>query len=579
MQNSNSTNSPNPGRIRHRRRSTEVVPEDSKANGSHLLVDDRNKYRSMWIRAYSSIWMIGGFAFVIYMGHLYITAMVVVIQIFMARELFNLLRKPDEEKHLPGFRLLNWHFFFTGMLFVYGRLLSQRLVNIMTSDTFLYWLASSLFKYQMAICYFLYISGFIWFILSLKKKMYKYQFGQYAWTHMILIVVFAQSSFTVASIFEGIFWFLLPATLIVINDIAAYCFGFFFGRTPLIKLSPKKTWEGFIGASVATIISAFVLANIIGRFPWLTCPRKDLSTGWLHCDPGHCLSLSFTLYLDGFLNGGQQVSSDLNSWVVSGFCYVCAEYPDKINKYFNSVPYKSTLAEFFPWKEVSILPVQWHALCLGLFASIIAPFGGFFASGFKRAFKIKDFGDSIPGHGGITDRMDCQIHRSSGVRIRADNLVNACLRLSTARICESKLETLVTCFEKERRKHLGLCLSLSVELGVHIKWKPPHPLRPITALTVMAESYERLRHVRKVYLDLLMGLLSVWSGGFHKTCILPEMVMAVFAYIYHQSFVVQQSLSVDRILEQILMSLTFEEQQSLYLKLGEIVRDRLVGRS
>lgn len=35
------------------------------------------------------------------------------------------------------------------------------------------------------------------------------------------------------------------------------------------------------------------------------------------------------------------------------------------------------------------MPIQWHALCLGLFASIIAPFGGFFASGFKRAFKIK----------------------------------------------------------------------------------------------------------------------------------------------------------------------------------------------
>ena len=38
---------------------------------------------------------------------------------------------------------------------------------------------------------------------------------------------------------------------------------------------------------------------------------------------------------------------------------------------------------------MEVLPVQWHALGLGLFASIIAPFGGFFASGFKRAFKIK----------------------------------------------------------------------------------------------------------------------------------------------------------------------------------------------
>ena len=100
-----------------------------------------------------------------------------------------------------------WHFFFTAMLFVYGRILSQRLANTVTADQFLYRLVSGLIKYHMAICYLLYIIGFMWFILTLKKKMYKYQFGQYAWTHMILIVVFTQSSFTVANIFEGIFWY------------------------------------------------------------------------------------------------------------------------------------------------------------------------------------------------------------------------------------------------------------------------------------------------------------------------------------------------------------------------------------
>ncbi|KAI9085353.1 hypothetical protein K1719_032730 [Acacia pycnantha] len=404
------------GRYRNRKRSNEAIPDVGKANGTHLLVEDKNKYKSMWIRAYSTFWMIAGFASVIYMGHLYITAMVVVIQIFMARELFNLLRRAHEDRQLPGFRLLNWHFFFTAMLFVYGRILSQCLVNTVTVDKVLYKLVSSLIKYHMVICYSLYIAGFMWFILTLKKKMYKYQFSQYAWTHMILIVVFTQSSFTVANIFEGIFWFLLPATLIAINDIAAYIFGFFFGRTPLIKLSPKKTWEGFIGASIATILSAFLLANIMGRFPWLTCPRKDLSTGWLSCDPGPLFK------------------------------------PE-------SHPLPGTIRQWFPWKEISILPVQWHALCLGLFASIIAPFGGFFASGFKRAFKIKDFGDSIPGHGGITDRMDCQ------------------------------------------------------------------------------------------------------------------MVMAVFAYIYHQSFVASQSLTVEMILDQILMSLTFEEQRDLYMRLGQMLSE------
>ncbi|KAL0322441.1 UNVERIFIED_CONTAM: Phosphatidate cytidylyltransferase 1 [Sesamum angustifolium] len=409
-------------RLRRRRGSNEVPPEADKANGSHLLVNDHNKYKSMLVRAHSSVWMIGGFAFIIYMGHLYIWAMVVVIQIFMAKELFSLLRRAHEDRRLPGFRLLNWHFFFTAMLFVYGRILSQRLVNTVTTDKVLYKIVSRVIKYHMVTCYFLYIAGFMWFILSLKKKMYKYQFGQYAWTHMILIVVFTQSSFTVANIFEGIFWFLLPASLIVINDIAAYIFGFFFGKTPLIKLSPKKTWEGFIGASVATMISAFLLANVLGRFQWLTCPRKDLSTGWLQCDPGPLFK------------------------------------PDTF-----TVP--EWFPEWFPWREISVLPVQWHALCLGLFASIIAPFGGFFASGFKRAFKIKDFGDSIPGHGGMTDRMDCQ------------------------------------------------------------------------------------------------------------------MVMAVFAYIYHQSFVVPQSLSIEMIMDQILMNLTFEEQRALYTKLGQIVEERQFGES
>ncbi|XP_075476449.1 phosphatidate cytidylyltransferase 3-like isoform X1 [Primulina tabacum] len=411
-------------RVRQRRRShsQETFSEDiSKLNGSHLL-DDQTKYRAMWIRTYSSLWMLGGVILILYLGHLYICAMVVVVQIFMVSELFHLRRRVHEDKRLPGFWLVNWYFFFTAMLYVYGRILSQQLVNTVTPDKFFHRLVNGLIKYQMVICYFLYIAGMMWFILTLKKKMYKYQFGQYAWTHMILIVVFTQSSFTVANIFEGIFWFILPASLIAINDVAAYFFGFFFGRTPLIKLSPKKTWEGFIGASIATIISAFLLANILGSFPWMTCPRKDLSTGWLDCDPGQLFK----------------------------------------SEYYS---FPLWIPQWFPWKGISVMPVQWHALCLGLFASIIAPFGGFFASGLKRAFKIKDFGDSIPGHGGFTDRMDCQ------------------------------------------------------------------------------------------------------------------MVMAIFAYIYFQSFIFTQINSVDMILDQITRNLSFEEQGRLYHMLGQLFEEQLSGNS
>jgi len=126
---------------------------------SNLLLGDKNKYRSMWIRTCSSLWMLGGVVFIIYMGHLYIWAMVVVIQIFMAKELFFLRRRAHEERRLPGFWLLNWHFFFTAMLFVYGRIIQQQLVNTVSSDRFIYKLVSGLIKYQMVICYFLYIAG------------------------------------------------------------------------------------------------------------------------------------------------------------------------------------------------------------------------------------------------------------------------------------------------------------------------------------------------------------------------------------------------------------------------------------
>jgi hypothetical protein len=58
------------------------------------------------------------------------------------------------------------------------------------------------------------------------------------------------------------------------------------------------------------------------------------------------------------------------------------------------------------WKDV--YPIQIHALWLGFFASVVGPFGGFLASAIKRAYGIKDFDSIIPGHGGITDRLDCQ---------------------------------------------------------------------------------------------------------------------------------------------------------------------------
>ncbi len=57
--------------------------------------------------------------------------------------------------------------------------------------------------------------------------------------------------------------------------------------------------------------------------------------------------------------------------------------------------------------EVECLPAQIYCVLIGIFASFVGPFAGFAASGFKRAYGVKDFAATFPGHGGFVDRFDC----------------------------------------------------------------------------------------------------------------------------------------------------------------------------
>ena len=50
---------------------------------------------------------------------------------------------------------------------------------------------------------------------------------------------------------------------VVMNDIMAFVFGKIFGRTKLIKLSPNKTVEGFLGGGISTMIFAVWVSGYI----------------------------------------------------------------------------------------------------------------------------------------------------------------------------------------------------------------------------------------------------------------------------------------------------------------------------
>ncbi|KAG5322796.1 CDSA protein, partial [Pseudoatta argentina] len=182
--------------------------------------------------------------------------------------------------------------------------------------------------------------------------------------------------------------FIVPVSMIVINDVMAYMFGFFFGRTPLIKLSPKKTWEGFIGGGISTVILGLLMSYIMCQYRYFVCPieySEALGRMTMDCEPSSLFQpQEYTLP-----SSLQVISRMLNG--------------------------KSTL---------TIYPFILHSLSLSIFSSVIGPFGGFFASGFKRAFKIKDFGDIIPGHGGIMDRFDCQYLMATFVNVYISSFIH-----------------------------------------------------------------------------------------------------------------------------------------------------------
>ncbi|KAI5169116.1 phosphatidate cytidylyltransferase [Pancytospora epiphaga] len=195
------------------------------------------------------------------------------------------------------------------------------------------------------ISFYAYAAALILFIFSLRKRRLTTQLILFSIIHIASYVLGSCCAYSIMNIERGQFYFFYPCILVISNDIFAYVIGRLVGRTPLYSLSPNKTVEGFIGASFFTFLTGMLL-----------------------------------VYLKLYYNF----------------------LPDMLDKEI-LVPLRSDV-----W--YLNFPVMFlHNIFFSLYASFIAPFIGFFASAVKRAFHKKDFGAVIPGHGGLTDRMDCQL--------------------------------------------------------------------------------------------------------------------------------------------------------------------------
>ncbi|KAL8272584.1 hypothetical protein Esti_003473 [Eimeria stiedai] len=416
------------------------------------------------------------FFLVLAAGHSYCMLLVLSLIVAIYKEIIQAKERREEES-LPDFHLLKWYWF---LVTIVGIGLPWSLQRLRGADpAWIEWV-QSFHSLGFYVAWFL---GFIWFILSLRKSFLRYQFSQLGVMLVVLLFVVSQSLIQIANIYSGLIWFFLPTSLVIVNDIFAYLCGTAFGRTRLIRLSPKKTVEGYVGAAVVTLLWAWVVGRQLERYPMFVCPQPYISFEPfsvfrdLSCTPSpvfvpRCLDTSLrrlglvpwtassaaaAAAAEGdpqqqqqqlLLQQQQQQQHILD--LLREHQTLMAEaaaaeeqllllqaqrqqqqqqqlqqqQQDEEEEYglrqtqqrlwlrLKEVETERTTAEASLRESCRFLfasPFDLHAMVLGSFAAFFAPFGGFFASGFKRAMRIKDFGYFIPGHGGVTDRFDCQV--------------------------------------------------------------------------------------------------------------------------------------------------------------------------
>ncbi|WP_244948343.1 phosphatidate cytidylyltransferase [Candidatus Phytoplasma pruni] len=223
--------------------------------------------------------------------------------------------KKPSRRHMIIVSLFSVFLFFSLLAVIVSSFKGEDKSIIVPEDkTFLISCLSSFSQYTLFSLFGLAFALFLYFLFN-------NSFRTQHLTHVLLILAYISvfSASFLSLILISCKWFLYLFLITIASDSFAYFIGNLYGKRLLFpSVSPKKTWEGFLGGIAATTLLAV---------------------------------LFYSSYLDNY-------------------------------------------------QAIIFLVV------FTIINSIIAQMGDLIASKFKRDYKIKDFSNLLPGHGGLLDRFD-----------------------------------------------------------------------------------------------------------------------------------------------------------------------------
>mmetsp|Transcript_23658 Transcript_23658/g.45024 ORF Transcript_23658/g.45024 Transcript_23658/m.45024 type:complete len:533 (-) Transcript_23658:147-1745(-) len=371
---------------------------------------DESRLRKLLTRILSGLIMISLFIAILLSGHVYVCALVFVLQGLLFRELVTVRYNAffDRiDRTIPLFRTTQWMWFGVAIFYAY----SEFAVEMIKGDTNLHYLLD-VAQWAPLLSFGMYTGTFVVTIATMQTGHIKFQLNQLCWTIVVLCLTVGQLKYIMHNIYNGLIWFTLPILLVITNDIMAYFSGITCGRKfihrTFVELSPNKTWEGFIGGGIFTVVIGWYLSRFLAKFAWMTCPTNTFAffPHELVCEKENIFHEATTYFPSQAFELFPRALIRLLG--PSRVVEICSVDRDATN--LTACISGANNMKHHHWEmALSIVPIQLHSILLSLFASLVAPFGGFLASGIKRAYGIKDFDSIIPGHGGLMDRFDCQL--------------------------------------------------------------------------------------------------------------------------------------------------------------------------